>query len=242
MNTLDLGYKTLYLVTLIVFSPLFILWHFYLYFKVPKSVRKAGASKIVDEMEPVDSVLEKTSEELTITQASIRLNRLPTRGDDLFLIAITDAKEYYVLLPKPINLGLNGLQSGDLVGVKYKLERFWRMEHETKKMLEPDDLIIKNSKNILELENISTTSIEKIYNTKQSDFTREFRSYNLKTAYLDYISDIQKVYFEEKEFLLNRIMIETNQIQFNELVRKVKSISVPNEEIVKMMRENHTQV
>jgi hypothetical protein len=241
MNTWDLGYKILYLVTLIIFSPFFILWHLYKYIKVAKSERSAMSSKSIDEMAPVNSVLEKTSEELTINQALIRLNRLPTKGDDLFLIGITEEKEYYVLLPKPMHLGLSSLQSGELVGVKYNLERFWRMEHETKKMLEPDDLVIKKAKDILEFESIPSASLAKIYYTKQQDFIREFRSYNKNTVYLDYITHIQKVYFEEKESLLNKIRIETNQIQFDELVKKVKSISVPNEEIVKMMMENQTQ-
>ena len=241
MNTWDLGYKILYLVTLIIFSPFFILWHLYKYIKVPKSERGVMSLRVIDEMEPVNSVLEKTSEELTINQALIRLNRLPTKGDDLFLIGITEAKDYYVLLPKPIHLKLTSFPSGELVGVKYNLERFWRMEHETKKMLEPDDLVIKKAKKTLEFESIPSTSLAKIYYTQQPDLIREFRSYHMNAVYMNYITHIQKVYFEEKESLLNRIMIEANQIQFNELVEKVKSISVLNEDIVKMMMENQSQ-
>jgi len=228
----DIGFRIMFPVLALVLLPFLILYMIYYHYRVPQKVKDAEKARYDQIMKPVIKVIEEESEEINMYDASQRLNRIPTSGDDLFFLAITKEDEYVILVPRPDNLINDGY---NFVGLKYTIEKFWRGTNEPKGMLDPKDIKLIAGEYLRPLR---FSQIKIVYQTKQVDILREFREISYKSCYGKHIYEIQKAYFEKKDDILKRMSIETNKDEFDRLVLDATLLNATNEDVVRLMQES----
>lgn len=230
----DIGFSIMFPVLALVLSPLLILYMIYYHYRVPQKVKDADKVRFDQINKPVSKVIEEISEEITLFDAIDRLDRIPTKGDDLFLLALTTENEYVILLPRPSNLETGGYNGYDLVGVKYTIEKFWRGTNEPKGMLDPKEIKLISTNSLIAFRR---SQIKTVYQTKQVDILREFSQFKFKLFYTNYIEETQKAYFEMKDDILRRMSIEIDKGEFDRLVLDATLLNANNEDVVRLMYE-----
>lgn len=194
----------------------------------------------VPKLSPLDSLLKEHSEELDREQAIMQLNRIPTEGDDLFLLGVTANNELYLVLPKPINFESSNYRAGELYGVPYTVEKYCERKHKPKSMFDvvPKLFRIKLKNNdINEREVLFTDEIVAFYKTNSEDMLSKFRGYKNHPTYTRYVRDIQKEYFESKHVIINNLKNATDKRNHDIMLKRLEMFDAINEDIVRLMFE-----
>lgn len=238
----SIGEKVALGIVFLIGYPILIIWGLCMAIKGNKD---SDVSK-EKEATPMERLLDEYSEKISKEQALIRLNRLPTVGDNLFLLGVTANNELYMFLPRPINLETAEYNAGDLVGVQYTVEKYNEVKHKPKSMFEyiPKQFFIKavkkESKTPLEI--VPNEKIEAFYLTNSEDMLSKFRAFSNHPVYENFVNEIQSSYFTIKNAILNRISNATDKEEFDKLVERATLLNATNEDIVRMMRESEKQI
>lgn len=169
-------------------------------------------------------------------EAEIRLNRLPTYGDESFLVGTMDHDDnryVYVLLPRP-------LHTDDYLSVpvvKCSISD-WGTPHP--KAPNRKFHVYFDYENMIDYEYLS--GFNKIYETHSLDLKFAFRFINVSDPYRVYVKETQEKYFKDKDELLNKIknMDFDDKAEYEKTVVSLKSYDAINEEVVRIMWESAT--
>jgi hypothetical protein len=205
--------------------------------------------KLIEEFEkekmlgtPQEQLLRDHSEEIPREQALSRLNRIPTLGDhELFLLGLTDDNKLYVVLPRPLNLKdyAKDYNKGDLLGVQYSIEKYVEAKHKPKSMFDyiPKYFLIKPVNE--EMEVIPSEKHLTFYKTSCGDMLQKMKGVK---GYTKYVEETQEGYFSTKETIITNLKNVTEAEKVNNLLHYLSMFDAPNEDIVKMMRDNQKQM
>jgi hypothetical protein len=190
---------------------------------------------------PLEQLLRDHSEEIPIEQALIRLNRIPTAGDNLFLLGVMEDKKLYMVLPRPIKFETAIYSSGDLVGLHCSVEKYIEAKHKPKSMFEviPKLFLIKAIDG--EREIIPSEQFVAFYQTSCDDMLSKFKGYSNQPVYENYVKEVQDDYFTSKQTILSNISNATEKRIFDNLVNRMSMFDASNEEIVKIMLDSEKQ-
>lgn len=229
------GFAILYSFITIPLIPIMIIWMIYDHFKTPQAVKeerkKASIAAYEERMKTVSDIIHESSTELSKEQVLNRLNRLPTIGDDLFLIGITHKDEYFVILPKPKAIyPSNGFSVISYDVAKNISDSFGNKQREKVELNLTPKYLWGQMITSLEL-----NQFKNIYHTEQVDFLKEFKNLKSRGYVQEYISKTQDNYFTSKGTLLKLIGEETDGDKFDELVKRVTEWNAINEDVVKLM-------
>jgi hypothetical protein len=209
---------------------------------------KANAERLEKERllgTPQEQLLRDHSEEMTREQALARLNRIPTNGDNLFLLGVTDDNKMYMVLPRPINFENAIYNAGDLVAVQCLVGKYDKIKHKKTSQFEilPSLFKITFTHEKAEREIIPNERFVSFYQTNSIDMLNRIKAYSDHPAYYnDYVKGLQDEYFTKKETILNNMKNATEKTVFDNLVKRMAIFDASNEEIVEMMRDNEKQM
>ncbi|MCM3443619.1 MULTISPECIES: hypothetical protein [Metabacillus] len=195
-------------------------------------------------------------EDVSIEEAFLRLNRLPTQGDDNFLIGITKDEKVYILLPSPyywkeksisINDSLEDYNyDGNFKEFKQTNEKYYdglRLEYlDTKKYEYSKEMKVTNTTQNAEYDKVPFSSIEKIYDInaeKRVHFNNQFLVYSRTRAYVEYINYIQKRYLYNLKQLIN--LSETVDCeQYPHVMKELVKYTASNSDMVSLITTGNT--
>lgn len=205
----------------IVMAPFMIIWAIYDHFFTSAEEKKKRDEEAKERRKtPLDLIIEK-SREITENEAKALLNRIPTNGDDRFLLGVSSQKDVYLLVPKPTNLEAE-FYKADYYGVKYSLEKI--VDKKT-------NLTYKDFEEI-KLRRISRSNdydwyIREVdiqdmnfYISEHDDVLLECYQLSLSNFYRKYLYEVQNEYFVKKEYYNGYLL------------------TASNEDIVRMMKDN----
>lgn len=199
---------------------------------------------------PMEQLLREHSKQISKEQAFLRLNRLPTIGDNFLFGAIdktrTEEQKLYILFPRPLYTESfhytpgdpysTGYGQGELNGVPITVEEYKEFKHKSEY---PHGDVIPTKFHIKKGETVKFKfeDLGNFFEAKHHDL--EFIINNLKTEYGQYLEKVQKEYFFQKEAVLNNMYSsKDDEEKFNYWVEWAKKFDAPNEEIVKIMRDS----
>lgn len=235
-------------ILLLPLAPFFAIYVFYmsLRLKLDKGYRLRYLAKHnIDEkqlkMTAKEALLKEHSTEIPREHALARLNRIPTRGDDLFLLGVDAENKLYVLLPRPINVEWPGkYKKNDVYAVEYSVEWYRANKHKPKSSFlglpvpEPKLFYLTRPSGFFSI--ISLDNVVKFYQTTSVDMLRKFKHCSLN--FEDHIKEIQNHYFETKEWLIEKLKNTLDKEEFDRLTELAKQFNASNEDIVKIMFDN----
>ena len=235
----ELGFKIIFTICLIP-----VIMCMTPYYIIKYSILKKNDKNPVQPVKTALEMMDECSVQISNEKAELKLNRLPTSGDGVFLIGRTFDDELYLLIPGPMGYFENMDYEGPYVGVQFTLEKYNSLMPDKNKGLyfdknfdihEPifvtDYTVPKNNR----IEHIKKESIVCFYETKNPDLVHLYRSFILNDVFTEYIKRTVHNYFARKEHLLSIIQSASSKDEFDEGVASVVQLTVPNEEIVKIM-------
>ncbi|MEI2356257.1 hypothetical protein [Mesobacillus zeae] len=249
----DLGVRLALTIIFLVLAPFLMIW---LIFIDPIINKKKNKLEAIDEAYLSEEIEEQLhnplkqllleAEEIPKEQAYNRLNRLPTVGDNLFLLGLTKDNTLYMITPRPLHFEWYGYFkqedfSGVPISIKYQDKRIKNEPNVNRFEIE---LLPVEDRGIYEIEaakGVSCTmsfpknKIVKFYKTNDIELVKVFEKFASSDNYKDYCKSIQNHYFIVKDAILNRISNELNKVEFEELVERVKQFDAINEDIVRLM-------
>ncbi|QAS54776.1 sulfite exporter TauE/SafE family protein [Halobacillus litoralis] len=190
--------------------------------------------------------------EISQEEAKRRLHRLPTPGDTNFLIGVRNEKDFHMILPRPLDV-LILCYYDKVYAERINLQKYDSKVHMKKSSVpvtrETNSLIHNFERKEWHSERLSVTN--DTYNLSEfhtiidckniKDLPFIFESYGRRPSYREYVDLVQRHYFEVKEKFINQLSQQSTQKEFDETVNQLKKYDVPNEDIVKYMREEHEQ-
>lgn len=224
--------------------PFILLWSLYDTIFTPKEVReerKRERMRIYKEANstPID-IIKENYNEITEDEAIRYLNRIPTKGDHLFLLGITEENEVFFVFPKPYFLNTENFSAG-LWGIKSIMKRCNGSEFG----IGPFQIDIKPEE-IYPGRGIQPVPIDRItfYHSENShkDIKAKSQQFSYRDEYRKYIDEIQSTYIQKKDNLEKTISITPNKERFNEAVQEIVNFNASNEEIVRMMIQSEGRV
>lgn len=230
--------KIFFPIFFVIASPIIIPYMVYLLLTSHKRPSKTDEIKEY----PQDELLREYSEEITKEQALIRLNRLPTKGDNLFLLGKTSDDKLYMLLPRPVDVDdFFKYKTGDLAGVHFTVEKDVRtvtfdVDNRKIRCNLPEKFKI-NRIYENEIEAFPSERIISFYQTHSEEMLDHFKGYGL-SKYEKYVKEIQDYYFSTKETLINTLKIITEKERVDNILNRLALFNAPNEDIVKMMLDS----
>lgn len=191
---------------------------------------------------PQDQLLREHSLEIPREQALARLNRIPTLGDDLFLLGLTEENKLYMLLPRPINFETGKYDAGDIEAVLLSVEKYDPLKYKKKSMFEilPKQFFVRFD--IQDRIIIPSSKITQFLHSESEDVLRSFKNYRFTLEYTDYVKSTQSEYFKTKETILKNLKNTTENRIFDNLVNRMKMFNANNEDIVKMMIDSEKEL
>lgn len=190
--------------------------------------------------------------EVNLDEAFLRLNRLPMKGDDNFLIGITKDEKVYMLVPSPyywksqpisVNNALDDFDYSQLFHSSQEItEKYFdglRLEFlETDKYEFVKEMKVTNEQKKGEYNKVPLSSIEKIYEIKEEKrvhFDNQFKVYGQVRAYIEYTDYIQKRYLYNLERLAS--LSETvDSVQYPHVMRELVKYSASNADMIALMK------
>lgn len=234
-------------IMMVFLFPIIIIYALYqVIFHRKKNQQEADMRKLIGT--PQEQLLRDYSEEISKDQALARLNRIPTKGDRLFLLGVSADNKLYILFPRPINfetyikegfLGGTVFHTGDLVGLHYSVDKYVEKLHKPKSMFVyvPKLYLLKPVNKKIEV--ISSEQFVTFYQTNNEDMQHEFKTLG---GYPLYAQEIQDDYFTRKEKVLTNMKNATEKRVFDNLVNLMSMFDATNEDIVEMMRASEQQL
>ncbi|MFT9496933.1 MULTISPECIES: hypothetical protein [Bacillota] len=191
---------------------------------------------------PQDQLLREYTLEVPREQALGRLNRIPTLGDDLFLLGLTEENHLYMLLPRPINFETGKYDAGDIEMIPLFVEGYEPQKYKKTSMFEilPSQFIVRFNKHDRIV--APSVKIKKFLHSNSEDVKRSFKNYRHTIEYANYVKDTQTEYFSTKETILNNLKKTTEKRIFNNLVNRMKMFDANNEDVVKMMLDSEKEM
>jgi hypothetical protein len=181
---------------------------------------------------PQDQLLNYHSEIIQKEQALLRLNRIPTYGDDQFLLGKSKDNILYMLLPRPLDFNLEKEFEGKLYAVQYSIEKYYERDY-ILQTTKPMEFIIKPIKDECEL--VQLDDIVVFYDTQHVDMRNAMNTFACSSEYQNYVGEQQNNYFVSKETIINKLKNSTDKEEFDHLLKLLKMFKAPNEDIVKIM-------
>lgn len=198
-------------------------------------IEKRKLETYMRENPPARRLIKEECVPISHKEAETRLNRLPTYGDDAFLVGTTenDIQHIYVLIPRP----LHTYKALFVPVVKCRV-RDWEKRESSKTALDRKYFINFDDDDMLEF--ASLYRFEQIYETTSSDLKGTFRVIKALNPYKEYVKQTQDDYFKNKERLLNKIKnIDISDTEkYERLTSLLKTYDAINEEIVRIMRDS----
>lgn len=242
------GFTILYSFIAIPIIPFMFIWMMYDHLKTPKKEKeeriKASIETNEKKMKPISQIIHESSAEISEEQAINRLNRLPTIGDDIFLLGVTHDDEYFVLFPKPFGMESGSYPSRTFAVKRYEIEKFKVNKWENNSPDVWKKLILTPKDNHWQkaIWAMEPNEFKAIYQTEHQDFLNEFNTYKSKQFYKEYVEFVQEMYFKTKSNLLKLISAEDDGEKFEELVNRVTKYNASNEDVVRFMYESQKGV
>lgn len=242
------GFTILYAFIAIPLIPFMFIWMMYDHWKTPKAVKEERKLAYLDmqkeKMKSIDEIIAETSTELTEEQVLNRMNRLPTIGDDMFLIGVSQANEYFIIFPKPINMESGFFLSGSLAVKKYEVEKQQTNINETNSSDSMKRLVLTPKKDWCQKEvwEMRPEEFKAFYQSNHVDLQDEIKTFKTKQFYKEYVNFIQDTYFKVKAKLLEMISAEEDSGKFNDLVERVAKYNASNEDLVRFMYDSEKGV
>ncbi|KYD23172.1 hypothetical protein [Caldibacillus debilis] len=227
-------------------------------------IMKAAAEERRKRGTALQQLLRDDSVEITREEALIRLNRLPTEGDDLYLLGLSNDDIPYILTPKPLNVELiikygeeseyfslldgphyEDYDKNEVLAVKFSVEIYNELMHKPKSQFAVAPIKYHIVPNIKERVKLSLDNIKKFYLTEHKDMKRIFRRVLSVLETEGFIKKIQDCYFSFKNAALKGVQeaIEANnKKEFNRWHQRLKCFNASNDEIVQMMRKNERKL
>lgn len=189
--------------------------------------------------------------EVRLEEAFLRLNRLPMKGDDNFLIGITQDEEVYMLVPSPYYWKTQPISKEDnledfdynqpFLSSQKMTEKYFdglRLEYIDAERREDREMKITNDQKSGEHKKVPLSSIEKIYHIREEKrvhYQGLFKLYGQVRAYIEYTDYIQKRYLYNLEKLLN--LSETvDSTQYPHVMRELVKYSASNADMIALMK------
>lgn len=233
----NMGAAILGTFVVILALPFILLWSLFNSIFTPKEVREERKRERMRKYKesngtPID-IIKENYNKITKDEAIRYLNRIPTKGDHLFLLGVTADKEVFFVFPKPYYLNTENFSAG-LWGIKSTMKRCNGSEFGTGPFqidIKPDEIYPGKS--------IQSVPIDRItfYHSDNShkDIKAKSQQLSYRDEYRKYIDEIQSTYFQKKDNLEKVIAITPNKERFNEAVQEIANFNASNEEIVRMM-------
>ncbi|WP_163537249.1 hypothetical protein [Gracilibacillus sp. YIM 98692] len=181
---------------------------------------------------------DKVDNKISYEEAYQRVNRLPTIGDENFVVGVGYDRKIYMILPGPIDAYQFGwTEPGEVrceeidVRIKYnkdKLEKDWDINLDNNN---PDKYFFEVQKKhfnefefFLDLNNINA-------------FKNKFLSYVRNNTFFkdNYVKKTQKIHFSSKNHLLEILYNAKDDDEYNNALEDLNKHTLPNEDIVKML-------
>ncbi|MCM3393242.1 hypothetical protein [Cytobacillus oceanisediminis] len=224
--------------------PFILLWSLYDTIFTPKEVREERKRERMRKYKEANStpidIIKENYNEITEDEAIRYLNRIPTKGDHLFLLGVTEENEVFFVFPKPYYLNTENFSAG-LWGIKSIMKRCNGSEFG----IGPFQIDIKPEE-IYPGKGIQPVPIDRItfYHSDNShkDIKAKSQQFSYRDEYRKYIDEIQSTYFQKKDNLEKTISITPNKERFNEAVQEIVNFNASNEEIVRMMIQSEGRV
>lgn len=230
---------------LIMALPYYLVTGIYNHFFIPEHVKEERMvlekKRFKERNETVIDIINESSEQISQETAEVRLNRLPTKGDDLFIVGITSKNQMVLLLPKPQVVYLEDISSDDWAGINCKVEKYKKIGSHNY-MMEPEKLKIEIEYPNYPVHGVPKDKIETYFLTSQKDIKRICQHITLQTYFYKYVKNVQNNYFNRKEKVLKNISNALEKETFDRLVERAKSYNASNEAIVRMILDNETNV
>lgn len=176
---------------------------------------------------------------LSMEEALSFLNRLPMEADTGYLLGITHEREFYMVLPRPINLDTTQFSKDTFVCYSMSVEGLNRDFKREFNISGPAYLNIK-----LDVEsqrNIAKDDFELFINPfRFNDITKVFGNFQIKTLYKNYVRDVHRAYFEQKEELTKQLDTCSTEA-YPTIARQLYDLSVGNEDIILLMNNEFVQ-
>jgi hypothetical protein len=220
---------------------------FLLLFKKGPNMRRLTAEELKEKGEKdFYDLLTPHVEELSLEKTLNRLNRIPTQGDEQFLLGVTEDLKLYVLLPKPTGVDVYGHERGYFACEEISVKIFDEKTHKYRSYeIIPKHLELKWVDG--PIEKLEHEKFVRFFNPTMIDFNRLFQHHGSNKHYREFTNRITQTYLNRKKFLLEEISKELdkpNKGNYNELVEEIKGLNAVNEDFVKMMwdAQNHQEV
>lgn len=226
---------------MVIGFPIAIVYYFYLLlFK--RQVLIENAERIKSTPTPQVELLKEHSDEISRTHAIYSLDRIPTFGDHLSILGETEDKRLFLLLPRPLSFEDGKHVSGDLEAVEVSVEKYIEKFHKPKSMFDriPKHFLINLVSN--EREVMSESQFVSFYQTNSEDMLYKIQACKYLYGFNKYVKEVQDIYFNSKEAILNKIQQAEDQETFDNLVKRMAVYNAPNEDIVKMMRDSENEI
>lgn len=226
--------------------PFLFLWMMYDHFTTPKEVREERIKVAREKNKPALEVMNDSFQRIDKESVVNYLNRIPTRGDNHFLIAVTENDEMYAVIPRP-------RYNSEYPSIKMKVERYNEKkhkvgisEHKPKQFritYDHGNFDEKLQRDFLDYYSKKFTVDEVSYFLKPEceDFNAFFKWITLSLGYKNYVVNVTETYLRRKQGLLDSIAKAETKEEFDNFVHVVSEMDAVNEDIVKMMVENQKE-
>jgi hypothetical protein len=188
---------------------------------------------------PQDQLLNFHSKIIHKEQALLRLNKIPTYGDDQFLLGKTKDNILYMLLPRPLDFNLEKEFEGKLYAVQLHIEDYYERDY-IPQITKPMEFIIKPITDECKL--VQLDDIVVFYDTQHVDMRNAMNLFTYSTKYQNYVNEQQNNYFGSKETIINKLKNTTDKEEFDHLLTLLQMFTAPNEDIVKIMLNSEKEM
>ncbi|WP_430788383.1 hypothetical protein VBD025_00825 [Virgibacillus flavescens] len=174
---------------------------------------------------------------ISYEEAFNRLNRLPSKGDHFFLVGITHERDIYMLLPRVLDT--IGFDKGEVFCEKVKINlKKQYINKEIIKEIEPKIIVDNIYNDSYKIPRIDFTNFVHLIDPSPiKELNSAFSGYGNSSLYLDYVQYIQNQFFNRKDKLLEELVNEQTNEQYNNTLKEIQPYHASNEDIVRMIWE-----
>lgn len=182
---------------------------------------------------------------ISSSEAYKHINRLPINGDYHFIVGVTYDREFYMILPGPINAyHLGRIEPGEVYCEKLDIKTKISTDMKVKEW--NVDISIDNSDlYVSDIPKIPFSNFELFLDLyKVLDFQRAFEQYGKYSGIYDqkYVMKTQKGHFFARTELLNTLYTTETNDDYTKILEQIENHTLPNESEVRNILESQEQL